>query len=142
MPKLLGNFLSYFTKKLREKCPKTFGFGQPPPLFYPKVQNCWGTKGLLAKLNQIGIAGKLLELFKSYLSNRQQRVVVDGVKSDMAPLSAGIPQGSKLGPILFIIYINDITEDLDSDILIFADDCSLLASADDPAQSTLILNRD
>ena len=96
----------------------------------------------MAKLNQIGREGKLLELFKSYLSNRQQIVVVDGVKSNMCHLLAGIPQESRLGPILFIIYINNISEDLECVILIFADDCSLLASADDPAQSTIILKRD
>ena len=67
---------------------------------------------LLSKFNQIGIEGKLLELFKSYLSNRQQIVVVDGIKSNMCHLSAGIPQGSKLGPILFKIYRNDMTEGL------------------------------
>lgn len=67
---------------------------------------------------------------------------VDGVKSNMCPMSAGIPQGSKLGPILFIIYINNITEDLVSEILIFADDCTLIVSSDDPAQSTVILNHD
>ena len=49
-------------------------------------------------------------------------MVVDGVKSNMCHMSAGIPQGSKLGPIVFIIYINDITEDLEIEILIFADD--------------------
>ena len=57
-------------------------------------------------------------------------------------MSAGIPQGSKLGPILFIIYINDIVENLQSEILIFADDCTLLVSDDDPAQTTRILNND
>ena len=69
-------------------------------------------------------------------------MVVDGVKSNMCHMSAGIPQGSKLGPILFIIYINDITEDLESEILIFADDCTLIVSSDDPAQSTVMLNHD
>ena len=78
---------------------------------------------------------------KSYLSDRQQIVVVDGIKSNMSHLSAAIPRESKLGPILFIIYINDITEGLESDILIFTDDCSLLTSADDPAQCTSMLNR-
>ena len=69
-------------------------------------------------------------------------MVVDGVKSDMCHMSAGIPQGSKLGPILFIIYINDVTEDLESEIFTFADDCTLIVSSDDPAQSTVILNHD
>ena len=70
--------------------------------------------GLLAKLNQIGIEGKILELFLSYLSNRQQIVVLDGAKSSSCNMTAGIPQGSKLGPILIIIYINDIVENLQS----------------------------
>ena len=90
-------------------------------------------KGLIAKLNQIGIEGKLLKLFESYLSNRRQIVVVDGVKSAETNICAGVPQGSRLGPILFIIYINDIVENLKSKILIFADDCSLMVSAEDPS---------
>ena len=49
-----GTFLSYVTKKLGEKCPKTFGFGQSPPLFYPKVQNCWGTKSAPKLLDCLG----------------------------------------------------------------------------------------
>ena len=84
-------------------------------------------KAMVAKLNSIGIEGKLLDLFTSYLSNRQQVVVVDGIKSNVTQITAGLPQGSRLGPLLFIIYINDITEGLESDILIFADDCTLLA---------------
>ena len=84
---------------------------------------------MIAKLDQINIKGNLLKLFQSYLTNRKQIVVVDGMKSNVTEVKAGIPQGSKLGPLLFIIYINDITEiDLESEIFIFADDCSLLVS--------------
>ena len=99
-------------------------------------------KGMIAKLHSIGIEGKLLELFTSYLHNRKQIVVVDGLKSSTTNITAGLPQGSRLGPLLFIIYINDITEDLESDILIFADDCSLLVSDINPNITAQILNRD
>ena len=99
-------------------------------------------KGLLSKLNQIGINGKFLQLFQSYLSNRTQITVIDGVKSSEETVQAGCPQGSKLGPLLFIIYINDIQKELESEILLFADDTSLLATGSDPAETTAILNRD
>ena len=84
-------------------------------------------KGLLAKLNQIGIKGNFLELFESYLYNRKQIVVVDGVKSNVESINSGCPQGSKLGPLLFIIFINDIQNGLESESFIFADDTTLLA---------------
>ena len=71
------------------------------------------------------MTGKVLDLLTSYLSNRKNITVVDCVKSKVEKVKAGIPQGSRLGPLLFIIYINDITEDIESDILIFADDTSL-----------------
>ena len=64
-------------------------------------------KGLLAKLKQINIQGKPLNLFSSYLSERQQITLVDGQKSSTQFIKAGVPQGSRLGPLLFIIYIND-----------------------------------
>ena len=99
-------------------------------------------KGLIAKLEQIGIADEFLTLFTSYLSNRKQCVVVDGVKSTLLDIQAGVPQGSRLGPLLFLIYINDIVDGLESEILIFADDCSLLASGVDPAETAEQLNRD
>ena len=76
-------------------------------------------KGMAAKLEQNGITESCLDLFKSYLSNRKQIVVVDGVKSHTEVINAGIPQGSRLGPLLFIIYINDIKDDLESGILMF-----------------------
>ena len=98
--------------------------------------------GLIAKLGQIGIEGNFLNTIKTYLSGRRQVVVVDGVESDVQEVHAGVPQGSRLGPLLFIIYINDITYNLESNILIFADDTSLLAHGNDPAETAAILNRD
>ena len=99
-------------------------------------------RGLITKLDNIGIEGSLLNLFKSYLSNRQQVVVIDGIKSNVTNIEAGCPQGSRLGPLLFIIYINDIVVDLESDIIIFADDTTILASGRNPNETTAQLNRD
>ena len=59
----------------------------------------------------------------SILCVRQQRVVVNGVKSDCAPVLSGVPKGTVLGPLLFSLYINDITSDIESEIKLFADDC-------------------
>ena len=98
--------------------------------------------GLLAKLSQIGVEGTFLDTVGSYLAGRKQIVVVDGVKSEPLEVNAGVPQGSRLGPLLFIIYMNDIIEDIESDILIFADDTSLLATGSDPAETAQQLNRD
>ena len=99
-------------------------------------------RGLISKLSQIGVDGTFLNLFTSYLSNRKQCVIVDGVKSSLQNVNAGVPQGSRLGPLLFIIYINDIVKDIDSEIMIFADDTTLLASGKDPAETSSQLNRD
>ena len=76
-------------------------------------------RGLIAKLNQAGVDDKALKLFKSYLDGRRQVVVIDGVKSNIEDIKAGVPQGSRLGPLLFLIYINDIIEDIESDIYIY-----------------------
>ena len=76
-----------------------------------------------------------------YLSDRQHIVVHDGAKICSCNMSAGIPQGSKLGPILFIIYLNKIVENIHSQTIVFADDCTLLVSHDDHVQVTRILNK-
>ena len=75
------------------------------------------------KLFSYGICGKTLKWKDSFLCLRQQRVVVNGVKSDWAPVLSGVPQGTVLGPLLFYLYINDISSDIESQIKPFADDC-------------------
>ena len=102
---------------------------------------CWHA-GLIAKLEQIQVEDSCLDLFKSYLSERKQTVVVDGCKSNIQELKAGVPQGSRLGPLLWILYVQDILEGLESDCLLFADDTCLFASGRDPAETVEILNRD
>ena len=77
----------------------------------------------LLKCKLYGIGGKSLKWIDSFLCFRQQRVVVNGIKSDWAPILSGVPQGTVLGPVLFSLYINDITTDIDSEIRLFADDC-------------------
>ena len=96
--------------------------------------------GLLFKLSQIGIEGQALNIVKDFLKNREQRVFIDGQSSDWAPITAGVPQGSILGPLLFLIYINDITEVITSDIRIFADDTFIFRTAN--SDSTRLLNDD
>ena len=80
----------------------------------------------------MGIQGILLKWFKSYLSDRIQRVVIGGSKSEWIRIEAGVPQGSILGPLLFLIYIDDIIDNIHSEILLFADDTSLLKTLTHP----------
>ncbi len=84
---------------------------------------------LISKLEHYGVRGVALEWFKSYLSNRKQIVSYKSVNSSEKYISCGVPQGSVLGPLLFIIYINDIcnTSDIIS-FCLFADDTSLIYS--------------
>ena len=82
-------------------------------------------KDLLFKLKSVGIGGSLLNWFTDYLDNRVQRVVLPGISSSWASVNPGVPQGSILGPLFFLVYINDIVEDINSTIRLFADDTSL-----------------
>ena len=80
---------------------------------------------LIFKLQTYDIHGKLLKLLKSYLKDRHQRVLLNGQPSSWKKLLAGVPQGSVLGPLLLLIYINDLPDGLTSRCKIFADDTSL-----------------
>ena len=96
---------------------------------------------LLHKLNNYGIRGIALSWFKSYLSNRQQFVSIDGKKSSMLNLQCGVPQGSILGPLLFLLYINDIlNSSLILTFVLFADDTNVVFSHTDLNELINILN--
>jgi len=80
---------------------------------------------LLKKLDYYGIRGKTLQWIKNWLTDRYQQVVVDGDKSKPVKVRSGVPQGTVLGPLLFLIYINDINKGITSQLRLFADDCLL-----------------
>ena len=86
--------------------------------------------GLLHKLKSYGISGQILGLISSFLSNRQFRVVLDGKSSQEYPVNAGVPQGSILGPTLFLQYINDLPDDVICNIAIYADYTTLFSKCD------------
>ena len=98
--------------------------------------------GLLHKLHAAGVTGETLAWFKNYLSDRKQRVVLPSTSSDWALIRAGVPQGSILGPLLFLLYINDIVTDIGSNLRLFADDTSLYIIVDNPTTADDCLNMD
>ena len=98
-------------------------------------------KLLKSKRFSYGIGGKTLKGINAFLCYRQQRVVVNGVKSDWAPVVSGVPQGTVLCPLLFSLHINDITADIESEIRLFSDDCVCYREIKDK-EDTLKLQRD
>jgi hypothetical protein len=85
---------------------------------FDEVSHCL----LVHKLYHYGITGKSNRWIKNFLSQRSKCVVVEGVSSDRVPVESGVPQGSVLGPSLFLYYINDMPEGLASTVRLFADD--------------------
>ena len=96
--------------------------------------------GLLFKLRQLGITENIVTWIESYLSNRSQRVVIHGQTSSWLPIEAGVPQGSILGPLLFLVYVNDLVDNITCDIRLFADDTSLFEIVQNPTVSSRHLN--
>ena len=97
---------------------------------------------LLSKLKKYGVDGSELDWFKSYLTNRKQFVSVGGCSSSLLEISLGVPQGSILGPLLFLIYINDLPLSSKFLSLLFADDTTLLFTHNDIKQLTAIVNNE
>ena len=98
--------------------------------------------GLLYKLRRMGICGKYFGLIDSFLSDRFQRVLLNSQTSKWSQIKAGVLQGSILGPLLFLVYINDLPEGLTSNVKLFADDTSILSVVRDSSSSSLSLNED
>ena len=99
---------------------------------------------LLGKLAAYGVKGNLLSWIKAFLYNRTQEVVVNGSKSAPSPVISGIPQGTVLGPVLFVIYINDLLDNISSGGLMFADDTKIyrrITTRDDALQLQADINK-
>ena len=90
-----------------------------------KAFDKFGHKGLISKLKSYGVDGSILKLMENYLTGCQQRVVLNGQTSSWKNILPGVPQGSALGPLLFLIYINDLPNGIESMSKIIADDTSL-----------------
>ena len=83
---------------------------------------------LLSKLHRYGLHGTTLTWISGFLKHRTQRVVVSGEKSAWSNVISGVPQGTVLGPLLFLVYINDLPDNLHSSVRLFEDDCVLCLS--------------
>ena len=105
------------------------------------IQGIWH-EGLLFKLKQNGISGNLLNVITDFLYQRKQRVVLNGQHSSWTNIEAGVPQGSILGPLFFLIYINDLSDGLTSNPKLFADDTSLFSVIHDINSTANDLNSD
>ena len=99
-------------------------------------------EGLLYKLKSFGISGNLLNLIKHYLTDRSQRVLLSGQCSNWQPILAGAPQGSILGHLLFLIYMNDLSDGLKSNVILSADDTSLFSVVKNKEESDCDLTND
>lgn len=99
-------------------------------------------EGLIFKLENLGVRHSLLFWIKSFLIGREQRVLVDGKQSSSKPVLSGVPQGTVLGPLLFLIYINDISNKLSpgTSIRLFADDSLLYRRINNPSDSVILQN--
>ena len=97
---------------------------------------------LLFKLQENGISGRLLLLLKDFSKSRKQRVVLNDQHPSRRDVNAGVSQGSILGPLLFLVYISDLSNGLKSNPKLFADDTSLFSVIHDVNSSQIDLNED
>ena len=106
------------------------GATQGVALDIPKAFDRVWHASLLHKLKAYGISGQIFGLISSFLGNRRLQVVLDGKSSQEYPVNAGVPQGSILGPTLFLLYLNDLPDNIICDIAIYADDTTPYSECD------------
>ena len=94
-------------------------------LDFGKASDSVPQKRLLLMLEKLGVSGNVLKWISDFLSDRLQRVVINGQSSEWSEVTSGVPQGSVLGPLLFILYVNDLPDQVNSYCKLFADDAKL-----------------
>ena len=111
--------------------------GDPIDIFYFDFKKAFDRvphNRLLYKIECLGIKGKVLDIIRDFLTGRSFRVCVGGEFSNLKDVLSGIPQGSVLGPLLFVLYINDLPDSIKSFAKLFADDLKVIAKASDKLQ--------
>ena len=98
--------------------------------------------GLIYNLKRCGVSGQLLFLIQGFLKDRKQRTVLNGQSSNWGDISAGVPQGSILGPLFFLVYINDLAVGLKCNVKLFADNTSLFKVVEDSNTAASDMNHD
>lgn len=112
--------------------------GSPADVIYLDLAKAFDTvphQRLITKLQSYGIVGDVIGWITDFLTNRKQQVCIGNVTSSWKPVTSGIPQGSVLGPVLFICYVNDMPLNIHSNIKIFADDTKLFSKIDSKSDS-------
>ena len=102
-------------------------------------------QGILFRLSSVGIGGSVLSVLTQFLSNRSQFVLVDGCRSKLVNVVSGVPQGSVLDPLLFLLYTSELFSILENKIIGYADDSTLMAVVPSPGARVTVaesLNRD
>ena len=102
-------------------------------------------QGILYKLSSVGIGSSVLSVLTQYLSNRSQHVLVDGCLSKLVNVVSGVPQGSVLGPLLFLLYTSEFFYILENKLIGYADNSTLIAVVPSPCVRVAVaesLNRD
>ena len=105
---------------------------------YQKAFDTVPTRRLLSKIESTGIKGKILEWTENFLTNRKQAVVLNGTPSKETPVRSGVPQGSVLGPTLFILYTNELPERTASEMYMYADDTKIFRTISNPNDKTAL----
>ena len=124
-----GDLLTVVTDRVARALNKT-GATRAVALDISKAFDRVWHAGLLQKIKAYGVSGEVFEIIASFLGDRKLRVAVDGKLSQEFAVNAGVPQGSILGPTLFLLYINDLPDHVISNIAIYADDTTIYSSCD------------